>query len=444
MDKTQDLTNYENNCFIICPIGEENTEARMRSDKVLKHIISPAAKEHDLLPVRSDQIAVPGMITTHIIRQIINAKMVVADLTDHNPNVFYELALRHAFRKPVIQIIEEGQKIPFDVYGTRVIKYTLDLDGASIAKEAVINQITNALSNSEEIDSPVSIAAKLEDLTKSSTPEYQVLMQSILSQIDELNKKLIDMSGSICKPDDIKNSIPPVIKDQIAQILHQYSEEIGLLKSVRFAGITGIYKRREMALRAFSRALDEETNDIMVIGSSLKGLLQKEEYKEISNKLKFKSQQKFSKVRFVLTHPIVADFRANQENRRTTEIGIEIINSLEILRDWGIDSKNVRLYLGTPTCFAIKTTRQMLINPYPYVSVALDSPCLILEYSPDSGSDRPGYFYDEFNSRHFGVWDTELSVHIRDFNETINYCRNNLEEFASRVEDIITKGKSFK
>lgn len=444
MDKTMVLSNYDENCFIICPIGEETSDTRIRSDKVFRHIITPAAKEHKLNPIRSDKIAVPGMITTQIIRQIMNAKMVIADLTDHNPNVFYELAIRHAFRKPVIQIIEDGQKIPFDVGGARTIKYSLDLDGVERAREAVSLQIANVFSNSDEIDSPVTIAAKLEDLTKSTSPEYQVIMQSIVNQIDELNKKLIDMSGLICRSDDLKNSIPPLIQDQIENILRQYSEEIGLLKSVRFAGITGIFKRREMALRAFSRAIDEETNDIMVIGSSLKGLLQKDEYKEISNKLKFKSQQQFSNVRFVLTHPIVADFRASQENRRPTEIGVEIINSLEMLRDWGIDCKNVRLYLGTPTCFAIKTTRQMLINPYPYISVSFDSPCLILEYSPDSGSDRPGYFYDEFKSRHFSVWDTDLSVHIDNFDETIDSCKKNLSEYAKRVDEIITKGKTFK
>ena len=64
-----------------------------------------------------------------------------------------------------------------------------------------------------------------------------------------------------------------------------------------------------------------------------------------------------------------------------------------------VPPQNVRLYLGTPTCFAIKTTRQMLINPYPYISVSFDSPCLHVEYSITSGVDRPGYFFDEFNSR---------------------------------------------
>jgi len=181
----------------------------------------------------------------------------------------------------------------------------------------------------------------------------------------------------------------------------------------------------------------------MVIGSSLKGLLQMDEYREIADKLRFKSEKGLTRIRFLLTHPIVADFRAKQEKRSPTAIGDEIITSLQTLQTWSVPPENVRLYLGTPTCFAIKTTRQMLINPYPYMSVSYDSPCLTLEYSSEGGSERPGYFFDEFNSRHFGAWDTDLSVPITGYDDTINRCRSMLPEYASMVETLLAKGKTF-
>jgi hypothetical protein len=440
-----DITNVrpEDTCFVISPIGEEKSEVRKRSDMVLKHIISPAAKEHKLRALRSDHISIPGMITTQIINHIINDRIVVADLTDQNPNVFYELALRHAFKKPIIQLVLAGQKLPFDVHGTRTIQYDLNLDAASDASEAVSLQIGAALQPDYESDSPVSLTAKLEDLSKSKSPEYQPILQSVLDQLDSLNKRLSDMGSRICSADTIKDALPPLIKDQVHAILQQYAEEISLLKSVRYAGVTGIYKRREIAIKAFARALDEESREIMVVGSSLKGLLQKEEYKDIATKLQFKSQKGLTRVKFILTHPIVADFRASQENRRPTEIGLEIIKSLEVLREWGIDCADVRLYLGTPTCFAIKTTRQMLINPYPYISVSFDSPCFIVEFSSEGGTERPGYFFDEFNSRHFGAWDTDLSVHIYNYDTTIKHCKKMLNEYAASVQQLISKGKTF-
>jgi len=51
--------------------------------------------------IRADKISEPGIITTQIIGHIVDAELVIADLTDKNPNVFYELAIRHAIRNPI-------------------------------------------------------------------------------------------------------------------------------------------------------------------------------------------------------------------------------------------------------------------------------------------------------------------------------------------------------
>ncbi|MCY2994586.1 MAG: hypothetical protein NTY19_42985 [Planctomycetota bacterium] len=276
-------------------------------------------------------------------------------------------------------------------------------------------------------------------------------MKTILDQIDVLNKIVSDMGRMIPRKEDIREALPPAIIDQIGEIIRRYAEEIELLKSVRQAGVTGIFKRRERAIQAFARAIDEESKEIMVIGSSLKGLFQKEEYQSIAEKLRFKSDRGLVHVKFLLTHPIVADFRARQENRGFTEIGHEIILTLETLKHWNAEYCHVKLYLGTPTCFAIKTTRNMLINPYPYISVSYDSPCLVLENTPDGGSERPGYFFDEFSSRHFGAWDSELAVRIcsvatvdariRDYDKVIATCRSSLKDYATAVENILDRGK---
>ena len=437
-----DTPSADETCFVICPIGDEDSETRVRSDKVLDFIISPALNSSGLAPLRSDRIAAPGMITTQVIDHILKDKLVVADLSDHNPNVFYELALRHAFRKPVIQLVSAGQKLPFDILGLRTIYYTLDLEGATRARDELSNAIQAVLATNYEVESPVTIAAKLEDLSRSAQPESQAIMQSMIRQIDALGLKLDEIAGTVCRTDDYKETIPPIIKDQIESILQRYEEEIHLLQSVRYAGVTGIFKRREMAVRSFATALDQESKDIMIIGSSLKGLLQKDEYSDIKDKIRFKIQNNLTTdVKFLLTHPIVADFRANQENRRPGEIGEEILSSLKVLWEWGVNCRNVRLYLGTPTCFAIKTARQMLINPYPYISVSFDSPCLHVEYSSSGGADRPGYFYDEFNSRHFGAWDTDMAVHIDDFGTEIDYYRAKLPEYSAFAEEMIRKGR---
>ncbi|MEM8527731.1 MAG: hypothetical protein AAGG68_24025 [Bacteroidota bacterium] len=437
MNKTTGRT-----CFIISPIGDEGTEKREKADKVFNHIILPAAKDIGLEAIRSDHVTIPGMINAQIIRHILNDEMVVADLTDHNPNVFYELALRHAFRKPVVQLIQKGQPIPFDVQGSRTIQYELDLDGAARAREQVKAQMSSALKDNYKAESPVTIAARLDELTNSDESKSEPILQTILNQLDVLNKSVSEIEQTFVKNSkEFSKSIPTIFKEDLSKILKRYSMEISLLQAVRNAGVIGLYRRRESAIQAFSSHIDEESKEIMIVGSSLKGLLQKEEYSDIADKIKFKKNAANVRIRFLLTHPIVADFRANQENRRPTEIGVEIIQSLKILQNWGIPPNWVRLYLGTPTCFAIKTTRHMLINPYPYISVSFESPCIILEHHLDGGATRQSYFFEEFAGRHFGAWDTGLSVHIKDYNTTINECQEKLQEYADNVDQLLQRGK---
>ena len=110
-------------CLVICPIGEEGTEERKRSNQVLKYIIEPIAKKCGFKADRADEISKPGVITTQIIDRLLNDELIIADLTSRNANVFYELAVRHAIKKPVVQLIGADERIPFDVSSSRTIRF---------------------------------------------------------------------------------------------------------------------------------------------------------------------------------------------------------------------------------------------------------------------------------------------------------------------------------
>jgi len=113
-------------CFVIAPIGEPASDTRKRTDDVFEFIIVPAVtgQYEAILPHR---LAEPGRITMQIIDRLVKAPLVIADLTDHNANVYYELSLRHILNQPVILLIEEKQlnDIPFDVRGLRTVNYDL-------------------------------------------------------------------------------------------------------------------------------------------------------------------------------------------------------------------------------------------------------------------------------------------------------------------------------
>src|SRR5215216_1934848 len=146
-------------CFVISPIGARGSAIRDRADKVLRYVIAPAVERCSYEPLRSDKISEPGMITRQIITQVIEAPMVVADLTDHNPNVFYELAIRHAYRKPVVKIIRSGDPIPFDVGQSRTIFFDhTDLASADDCREELVKQILAAEKSAQDPDNPISEA----------------------------------------------------------------------------------------------------------------------------------------------------------------------------------------------------------------------------------------------------------------------------------------------
>lgn len=177
-------------CFVISQIGSEGSKERLQSDKVLKFIIKPALEELDYKVERADESSEAGSISKSIIQNILTNDLVIADLTGHNPNVFYELAIRHATAKPFIQIIEKGEKIPFDIYDMRTISYDLELEGVEAAK-AAIKQFANNLENSDNINTPISEVSSLLkiDINTGNSNSSETLINE-LQRIDETIKGL--------------------------------------------------------------------------------------------------------------------------------------------------------------------------------------------------------------------------------------------------------------
>lgn len=121
-------------CFIITPIGDENSEIRRHIEGIINAVIKPALEEWYEIEV-AHWISTPGSITKQIIEAIYNSKLVIANLTNCNPNVMYELALRHATGKPAVLIAKAGTKLPSDIANLRTIFYSDDAMGVHRLKE---------------------------------------------------------------------------------------------------------------------------------------------------------------------------------------------------------------------------------------------------------------------------------------------------------------------
>ncbi len=107
-------------------------------------VIEPACAKVGLDAVRADTLARAGEITEQIFRRLHDDDVVIADLTDANPNVMYELGLRHARDKLTIQIGEFG-RLPFDVNTIRTIQFSRSAIGLINARDELIPILTAGL-----------------------------------------------------------------------------------------------------------------------------------------------------------------------------------------------------------------------------------------------------------------------------------------------------------
>ncbi|HTV57674.1 MAG TPA: hypothetical protein VMJ93_02290 [Verrucomicrobiae bacterium] len=124
------------------PVEFENFVVRQRPGKVFvvmqfsepyrqlyEEVIQPVVKTFDLCAYHVGEVFGPGIILNDIAQGIVEAEVVIAEITPANQNVFYELGYSHALNKPTILLAERGKQLPFDVSGYRVLFYDNTIAG---------------------------------------------------------------------------------------------------------------------------------------------------------------------------------------------------------------------------------------------------------------------------------------------------------------------------
>src|SRR5918994_6157086 len=143
-------------CFFMAPIGQENSEIRKRSDQIFSYVIKPAVERFGYEAIRGDHISQPGMINSQVFEHLMEDELAIADLTGKNPNVYYELAIRHGADKPVINIKEASESLAFDVVGMRTIDVDFRfIDSMDKCKEEITKQIQAIENGTGKLDSPI-------------------------------------------------------------------------------------------------------------------------------------------------------------------------------------------------------------------------------------------------------------------------------------------------
>ena len=114
-------------CLVISTVYEEGTRERNSFDDKLRYMIKPVLSELEYQMILADERYIVGMISAKTIKEIINADIMIADISDNNPNIFYEIAIRNSLNKPLIILKQPAQGQLFEINEERI----LSVDGSS-------------------------------------------------------------------------------------------------------------------------------------------------------------------------------------------------------------------------------------------------------------------------------------------------------------------------
>ena len=148
------------NCFVIMPFGDKPDPGQdgkvIHFDEIYHMFIKSAVEELGIKCVRCDEIGESGWIHSKMFTHIYDAEVAVVDITALNPNVFYELGVRHVLKKNVTILIRQaGTRAPFNIQGFNIIEYKAD-DPVNMKEAAgkIQELIKNGMA-SVGVDSPV-------------------------------------------------------------------------------------------------------------------------------------------------------------------------------------------------------------------------------------------------------------------------------------------------
>jgi hypothetical protein len=138
--KYGEISRRENNVFVLMPFGVEELQV------VYEHYLKPAIENNfPLNCIRGDSMFGSGVVMNDIRRAIKGAKIVIADLTDQNANVLYELGIADATEKQVLLIAQSVEDVPFDLKHRRVLLYEYSPLGCKNLEAELINHIQEML-----------------------------------------------------------------------------------------------------------------------------------------------------------------------------------------------------------------------------------------------------------------------------------------------------------
>ncbi len=180
------------NCFVIMPFSKTSDSHDEQYWTEFFEMIKTIMEKNQYKCIRSE--VGPYKLFSNIVKNLENSDIVIAVLTDYNANVWYELGIRHTLRAGTIMLLEEGQKIPFDISDFGIVFYK-DSIGLERRIEKTIKEYLEKLDDSS-IDSPVistlnnKIYSNVEKNVEKKLEDMQQLIWKLVEELPKANKTI--------------------------------------------------------------------------------------------------------------------------------------------------------------------------------------------------------------------------------------------------------------
>lgn len=175
----------EEYCFVIMPI-------KGGLDGVYKSAIKQAVANTGLKCIRMDEVDKGGNIVRGIVAKIAKAKVLIADLTNQNPNVFYELGIANSLGNNTIMIAQSIDFVPFDVKPYNVIIYSNTIDGGEELKAAIESRIRNLEEWANSPSNPVQDFLPDKIVRQQDYKELREENEDYKTRLDEAYREIAD------------------------------------------------------------------------------------------------------------------------------------------------------------------------------------------------------------------------------------------------------------
>lgn len=196
------MSEQQETVFLVSQIGKAGSETRKRADEICDYVVDPTVRQFGLQVVRSDRDPTPGQVTSQILQSILDSKVIVADLTGRNPNVYYELGFAHSFGIPVVILVDRPDSLSFDTQNERVIEIgdegKVTVSEAEEAKNKLKNVLEVVLAEGYEPSSLVTQVATAQSI-RDLAPE-----NALASEVADVKQGIEEIRAALRKGDTSK------------------------------------------------------------------------------------------------------------------------------------------------------------------------------------------------------------------------------------------------